>query len=77
MIRAAAKNFLRVAFVTDPSDYSVVIEEIKKNNGFLTLKTRFNFARKAFEHTVAYDRMIADFFGTGSFEDVDKYEMTS
>lgn len=58
MIRAAAKNFLRVASLTDPADYSNIISELKNSGGFLTLKTRFTLARKAFELTAGYDRAI-------------------
>ena len=32
MLRAAAKNHNRVTVITDPDDYSKVIEEIRKNN---------------------------------------------
>ena len=33
MIRASAKNFLRVASVVDPSDYKSILSELEKNNG--------------------------------------------
>ena len=34
------------------------------NEGSLTLATRFDLAIKAFEHTAAYDSMIANYFGS-------------
>jgi phosphoribosylaminoimidazolecarboxamide formyltransferase/IMP cyclohydrolase len=34
------------------------------NEGSLTLDTRFDLAIKAFEHTAAYDSMIANYFGS-------------
>jgi phosphoribosylaminoimidazolecarboxamide formyltransferase/IMP cyclohydrolase len=34
------------------------------NEGSLTLETRFDLAIKAFEHTAAYDSMIANYFGS-------------
>ena len=70
MIRASAKNFLRVAAVVDPSDYDKIISEMKANDGKTSLDLRFNLAQKAFAHTAVYDRTIADFFGSKSVNDV-------
>lgn len=70
MVRAAAKNFLRVASVTDPSDYAEVIEELDATDGATTLALRFELAKKAFAHTAGYDRAIAEFLGARSHEQV-------
>lgn len=70
MIRASAKNFIRVASVVDPSDYEMIISEMKANNGQTTLSLRYNLAKKAFEHTALYDRMIADYLRTRSIDAV-------
>jgi phosphoribosylaminoimidazolecarboxamide formyltransferase / IMP cyclohydrolase len=70
MIRAAAKNFLRVASVVDPSDYTMILSEMKKNKGATSLELRFSLAQKAFNHTADYDRAIADFLGSQSFAGV-------
>lgn len=70
MIRAAAKNFLRVAPAVAPSDYKTIVLEMKSNNGQLSLKLRFELAQKAFEHTAAYDRTIADYLSSIALEDV-------
>jgi len=61
MIRAAAKNYLRVACVVDPRDYGGVISELRAGNGALSLASRFGLAQKAFQHTAAYDKCIADY----------------
>jgi phosphoribosylaminoimidazolecarboxamide formyltransferase/IMP cyclohydrolase len=61
MLRAAAKNFLRVAAVCDPSDFPLVLEEARANSGRLSVATRFALARKAFAHTAAYDTAISDY----------------
>jgi phosphoribosylaminoimidazolecarboxamide formyltransferase / IMP cyclohydrolase len=61
MIRAAAKNYLRVASVTAPLDYEKIILFLQKNNGMTSLEIRFALAKKAFEHTAKYDRAIADY----------------
>jgi phosphoribosylaminoimidazolecarboxamide formyltransferase/IMP cyclohydrolase len=69
MIRASAKNFIRVASVVDPSDYAGIISELKTNQGALTLDLRFRLAQKAFDHTAVYDRTIADFLKSRSCDD--------
>lgn len=61
MVRASAKNFLRVASVTDPADYGAIVGELQAGAGRLTLATRFRLARKAFAHTADYDAMIAKY----------------
>jgi len=61
MIRAAAKNYLRVASVTDPADYETIVAELRSCKGALSLATRFKLAQKAFSHTAEYDKAIAEF----------------
>jgi phosphoribosylaminoimidazolecarboxamide formyltransferase / IMP cyclohydrolase len=61
MIRASAKNFLRVASVVTPADYGMIIDNMAENGGGLTLKHRFTLAQKAFAHTAEYDRAIAEY----------------
>jgi len=70
MIRAAAKNFIRVAPVVDPVDYKMIISELTTNNGSTSLKFRFGLAQKAFKHTAVYDCTIADYLGSKSFDDI-------
>lgn len=60
MVRSSAKNYNGVAIVTDPADYTPLLEEMKANSGTLQLGTRFNLAKKAFTHTARYDSMIAN-----------------
>jgi len=62
MVRASAKNFDGVAVVTSPSDYAYIIEEMKQNDGCLTLSTRKMLAGKAFAMTHRYDAAIARYF---------------
>ncbi len=72
MIRASAKNFLRVSSVVDPGDYQAIISEMEKNRGCTSLALRFDLARKAFAHTAAYDQAIAGYLAGCEFEDVDQ-----
>ncbi|MFP1724462.1 bifunctional phosphoribosylaminoimidazolecarboxamide formyltransferase/IMP cyclohydrolase [Lonsdalea quercina] len=64
MVRSAAKNHNDVAIVVKSGDYSSIIDELDSHEGSLTDETRFDLAIKAFEHTAAYDSMIANYFGT-------------
>ena len=70
MIRASAKNFIRVASVVDPADYARIISMLKENRGSTTLELRFQLAQKAFDHTAVYDRTIADFLVSKETGDV-------
>ncbi|HHJ4328394.1 TPA: bifunctional phosphoribosylaminoimidazolecarboxamide formyltransferase/IMP cyclohydrolase, partial [Klebsiella pneumoniae] len=62
MVRSAAKNHKDVAIVVNSSDYAAVIDNLKA--GGLSYAQRFDLALKAFEHTAAYDGMIANYLGT-------------
>ncbi len=58
LLRAAAKNFERVAVATDPQDYPLIAAEIK-DSAQVSLKTRQRLAVKAFQHTARYDTLIS------------------
>ena len=58
MIRAAAKNYNSVAVITDPSQYSGVIEELR-NDGEVGQGTLERLMAEAFVATADYDSMIA------------------
>lgn len=60
MLRAAAKNYQDVAVVVDPRDYETVLTELKEN-GSVSLDTKFYLMQKVFMHTSNYDTMIADY----------------
>ncbi len=62
MVRSAAKNHKDVAIVVNAGDYARVLESLKA--GGLTYAQRFDLMLKAFEHTAAYDGMIANYMGT-------------
>jgi len=63
MVRAAAKNHKDVTIVVNAHDYDRVLAEMAANNGSLVYQTRFDLAIAAYEHTAAYDGMIANYFG--------------
>jgi phosphoribosylaminoimidazolecarboxamide formyltransferase/IMP cyclohydrolase len=60
MLRSAAKNHRDVVVVCDPSDYGQIIAELKET-GALDYEAKYRLALKVFEHTAAYDAMIADY----------------
>ncbi len=70
MIRASAKNFIRVASVVDPDSYAGIVESLEANNGCLNLADRFALSQKAFNHTADYDKTIAGYLGAMAVEDV-------
>lgn len=69
LLRAAAKNYESVVVVTDPTDYELILAEIKINNGFISPATRFELAVKSFKHTAAYDTVIANYLEKLSLKD--------
>ena len=72
MVRASAKNYLRVASVTDPLDYAAIAGELEARGGTIGFDTRFRLMKKAFAHTAQYDTAIAEFFSGRTWEEVEK-----
>ena len=60
MIRSAAKNFARVAVVTDPAQYDRVLGELR--SGASGVDSRRELAAAAFARTADYDAAIAAWF---------------
>ena len=59
LIRAAAKNHERVVLVCDPSDYNLVLDELRQ--GRISAKTRAKLAIKGFASTAQYDTAIHEY----------------
>jgi phosphoribosylaminoimidazolecarboxamide formyltransferase/IMP cyclohydrolase len=72
MIRASAKNFIRMASVVDPADYPMILAELKASGGAMPLALRFRLAQKAFAHTAEYDRAIAEYLGSVAIDDASR-----
>ncbi len=60
MVRSAAKNWKDVAVLTDASQYSVVVSELK-DAGKVSDLTRFQLAVAAFNRISNYDAAISDY----------------
>lgn len=66
MLRSAAKNYKDVIVVCDPSDYTIIVDELKndvpnKPAGRLHAETHFTLAKKVFAHTAQYDGAITNY----------------
>jgi phosphoribosylaminoimidazolecarboxamide formyltransferase/IMP cyclohydrolase len=76
MIRSAAKNHARVAVICDPSDYVLVLKELKEL-GEVSPAMRAKLAAKAFALTAAYDGAISSYLSKknsdGSAADFSRY----
>ncbi|MCR2764077.1 bifunctional phosphoribosylaminoimidazolecarboxamide formyltransferase/IMP cyclohydrolase [Microbacterium sp. zg.B48] len=69
MVRASAKNYANVAIVVSPESYPGVIEAIAA--GGTSLAQRRALAARAFAHTAAYDRAVAQWFAEETLSDAD------
>jgi len=72
MLRAAAKNYIRVACLTDPEDYDEFLREVGRQQGCVSFAFRFHLAQKAFKHVAEYDQAIADYLAHQTVEEVRK-----
>lgn len=68
MLRSAAKNYRFVAVVTDPSDYDLVLSEIREN-GEVSLETKKILAAKVFRRTADYDSAIDRYLSASFLEE--------
>ena len=77
MLRASAKNFLRVASVCDPADYPILLADLKSTGGSTSLPRRLEWAKKTFAHTAAYDSAITSFLTSFDTIPSDLYQSES
>jgi phosphoribosylaminoimidazolecarboxamide formyltransferase/IMP cyclohydrolase len=69
LLRAAAKNFVRLTVICDPADYDTVTTELHEN-GFISTARRSELARKAFAHTARYDAAITNYLSGQASDDM-------
>jgi len=65
MLRAAAKNFADVLTIVDPADYASVVSFLEAEQNDLAFKKEL--ATKVFQHTAAYDALIANYLTDDAF----------
>ncbi len=58
LLRASAKNYHSMAVVPSPKFYPEIMEELKKNNFFISLRLRKKMAIETFKITSHYDEMV-------------------
>jgi phosphoribosylaminoimidazolecarboxamide formyltransferase/IMP cyclohydrolase len=61
MIRSAAKNFPDVIVIPSPEYYDRIIDELRKNKGAITEKTRLFLAQRVFSIMAEYNSAIATY----------------
>jgi len=71
-LRAAAKNWHRVATLVEPNNYAILLDELKVNHGSTRVQTRFELHKKVFRHLADYDTAIADFIEPIPFKEAKK-----
>lgn len=67
MLRSAAKNFAAVLPIVDPADYDQILADLKADA--ITPALRQRLAAKVFQHTAAYDALIAQYLTQDEFPD--------
>ncbi|MEG3637933.1 bifunctional phosphoribosylaminoimidazolecarboxamide formyltransferase/IMP cyclohydrolase [Magnetococcus sp. PR-3] len=64
MLRSAAKNYRSVTVVTDPDDYSRVLDSMKAHEGSCEAALNAELARKVYARTAAYDAAISNWLSS-------------
>ncbi len=68
LVRSAAKNYNDVAVLTSISQYSELIDQLKRFNGATKLLFRKTLSQIAFNETAYYDSVISNYFNSISSE---------
>lgn len=69
LLRAAAKNFLHVAVVSEPSQYPAVLEALRRRRGALPEATSRMLAQTAWALTSGYDAAISQYLTPAASEE--------
>ena len=69
MLRAAAKNWDRVAVLTDAAQYAPLLAELAEKGG-ISRATRFTLSVAAFNNIASYDAAISDFLSSLVLDEV-------
>lgn len=64
MLRASAKNFAHLTVLCNPAQYEEYLQELRQNNGEVSLEFRQKAALKGFLHTCEYDRAISSYLSS-------------
>lgn len=72
LLRAAAKNFLRITTIPSPEHYPDVVEELSRLGGATSITLRWRLAQKTFATTASYDAAIAGYLNSQGEETLDR-----
>ncbi len=75
LLRAAAKNFARVAVVSNPAAYPTITEELRQD-GNLSEETRARLALQAFQHTARYDLAISEYLSGSDLSTLETFNLS-
>ncbi len=64
MLRSAAKNHQSVVVVSDPRQYSQILDELRQNQGIISTQTAKKLAVEVFKLTSHYETAIHDYLET-------------
>ncbi|MDJ0509087.1 MAG: bifunctional phosphoribosylaminoimidazolecarboxamide formyltransferase/IMP cyclohydrolase [Crocosphaera sp.] len=64
LLRASAKNFAHLTVLSNPKYYNTYLQELRENNGEVSLAFRQKMAGETFALTNAYDGAITDYFAS-------------
>ncbi len=71
MAHNARKAFVSTALITDPGNYHYLIEELKNNNGAISLATRLDLAKKASKLITNYMITVDDVIQSIDITDIE------
>ncbi len=75
MIRSASKNWRDVVVITDPRSYQEVLDELRINDGAISLETRQRLGVLAYTRTASYDLAISSYLANQlSNDDLERLE---
>jgi phosphoribosylaminoimidazolecarboxamide formyltransferase/IMP cyclohydrolase len=74
MLRASAKNFLRVSVLSSPELYTDYIARLQSQGGKSALNQRLELSKAAFKHSSEYEASIAAYFEQRLSDDLSVYK---
>ena len=60
LLRAAGKNYKYITPILDIKDYTKLVTNLKKNDGYTDIAFRKKMAFKVFKETSEYDKLISN-----------------
>ncbi|MEB3218041.1 MAG: bifunctional phosphoribosylaminoimidazolecarboxamide formyltransferase/IMP cyclohydrolase [Nostocales cyanobacterium 94392] len=77
MLRASAKNFAYLTVLCDPAQYTEYLQQLRQNNGEVSLQFRQQAALKGFLHTSEYDQAISSYLSNQVSQNQDSKQQFS